>query len=465
MIKKYIQVPKYITQFGRVGSIRFVEQYINENIDDFRDGEIIGIEYYDESNEPVTANAIVKIDGRNATVYASVTERDTIRVVESDEEPRDKSVIWISDDGEGEDTSEGLKQRIAQLDEEIRKLKELTKKHDYALSSTLAGGDIILNSEKYERENEYDPEKPEDATDYTEYAEDDLTIDSFELYIAGSPLTHFSPQGAPLYAHQNYFIKLKLYNVGKEEIKNEGNVALTIQHDQQVQYLYEKQVLIGLTSGYTTIFATINDGSGTTITNTYPLHFEINEKPGYEPYSEPNVKHFLLKSVKTYQILKDNFNYLCVNEPIWCIGNCSLYIKGEMPDGNFALFRISGSGGDDPEPGPGPTPETGETAMTIFNVDQTGNLTMDSIDGSVYVDETGVLVINTGKVDNGILVLEDVIITGSTSGDTSGTTEDTSTGVVDDEGNLDIEGKTFVEDNILILNASITSDGILEITS
>ena len=95
-----------------------------------------------------------------------------------------------------------------------------------------------------------------------------------------------------------------------------------------------------------------------------------------------------------------------------------------------------------------------------------------STNNAVYVDEDGILNINAGYVDqNGILILNDVTTTGSTSGNTSGDTSgstsgDTSTAIVDDEGNMNVGGTTTVDENgILLLNATIDSNGILEITS
>lgn len=480
MSRKYIQPQRFQTHQNKEEAILLVERYINEHIAEFKDGEEIAIEHKDAQGEQMYSTAIIKKSGNTAKVYASVESNETLRIVESEEEPKDRSVIWLSEEEEDESESgetSNLREEIKSLKSVIKKMEEMVNRHDYALSSTIAGGDIILNSEKYALENDDDPEQPQDAKDYTEYATDDLVVDSFEVFIADSPLTRFSGADASLYMNQNYFLKFKLYNAGKEQVKNDGSFTMTINHGSDVKYIHDKQVIVGLQSGYTTIYATVTNGSDVTLENTYPLSFEYNEKPGYETYAEPNVKHFILKSVKNLQILKDNFNYLCVNEPIWCISECALYVKGEMADGSVALFKISGgSGGDDPiipDPDTGSTSgDTAVTSETIYTIDDNDNLTVVSTNNAVYVDEDGILNINAGYVDqNGILILNDVTTTGSTSGNTSGDTSgstsgDTSTAIVDDEGNMNVGGTTTVDENgILLLNATIDSNGILEITS
>lgn len=362
MIKKYIQVPKYITQFGRVGSIRFVEQYINENIDDFRDGEIIGIEYYDENNEPVTANAIVKIEGRNATVYASVTEKDTIRVIESEEEPKDKSVIWLSDDGESGETSEGLRQMIRKLEEEIRGLKSIIERHDYALSSTIAGGDIITNSEKYDLEIENIPEEPDDANYTPKYAEDDFFATDFDMYLGNTKFYDYYTN-TNLYMGQKYHLTPKFFNEGGEEIKEDdvegfSYLSITILNPNIAEFDDEKSILLAHkneTSGFTEMVAEAYFDDGRVIRHDYSLIFLKNEDPYYVRYGEPNVHHMLVKEAETEEILIENVSYLCKNEFVWCPGNNTLYLKAKASNGTIQLFKINGTG-DTPVP-----PEPGET--------------------------------------------------------------------------------------------------------
>lgn len=476
--KKYLQLPRFQTHQRKSVAISLVENHINENLDKFVDGEEIAIEYKGSNGEQMYSTAVVKKTNGVAKLFVSIEESETLKIVEGDTEPVDKKALWVTEDTDPEDgeSTENLKEEVKTLKATIKKLEEAVNRHDYALSSTLAGGDIILNSEKYALENENTPEIPDDGIDYTDYATDDLVIDSFEVYIANSPLSRFSGVNASLYLNQNYFLKLRLYNIGKELIPNDGSVTLSIQHGSEVKYDQEKQILVGVKSGDTTVYATIN-GDGVSMQKMYPLNFEYNEKPGYETYAEPNVKHLILKSVQNKQVLLDNVNYLCVNEPIWCISECALYIKGEMADGRVALFKISGGSGGDEEP---IIPDTGSTTGdttsvtidTTFVVDENGTLSITTSDeNGIYVDENGFLVINVGGTvtEEGILYLEDHASQGGGGGggDSGGDTPGDNSGAnVDENGELLITGDTNVDENgILFLNATVTSDGILQITA
>lgn len=477
--KKYLQLPRFQTHQRKSVAIALVENHINdaENIDKFFDGEEIAIEYKGSNGEQMYTTAVVKKTNGVAKLYVSIEESETLKIVASDAEPVDKKVLWITEDTDPDDgeSTENLKEEVQTLKATIKKLEETVNRHDYALSSTIAGGDIILNSEKYALENENTPEIPPDGIDYTDYATEDLVIDSFEVYIANSPLSRFSGAEASLYLNQNYFLKLRLYNVGKELIPNDGSVTLSIQHGSEVKYEEEKQILVGLKSGTTTVVAVINGKDGFSMEKPYLLDFQYNEKPGYETYAEPNVKHLILKSVKNKQILLDNVNYLCVNEPIWCISECALYIKGEMADGRVALFKISGGGGGEdpiiPDTGSTSGDTTSVTIDTTFVVDENGTLSITTSDeNGIYVDENGFLVINVGGsvTDEGILYLEDHKSEGGGGGGGDGgdTPGDSSGASVDEDGELIITGETNVDENgILLLNATVTSDGILQITA
>jgi hypothetical protein len=89
--------------------------------------------------------------------------------------------------------------------------------------------------------------------------------------------------------------------------------------------------------------------------------------------------------------------------------------------------------------------------------------------GLQYVDENGILNINVGEVSGEILLLNDHTVTGSTSGETSGSTSgetsEESTAVITPDGEMSISGQTSVQNNILLLNAKVTPNGILEITT
>lgn len=467
--KKYLQLPLFKTNLIKPSAVLALREYVQEHSEEFLNGEEVGLSYLGYDGEEMYSTAIIKVSGGTADVYVSVDESETLRIVESNKEPVDKTVLWLSE-GSNEDESSAstnLREELSSLKETLKSLKALVEKHDYALSSTIAGGDIILNSTKYELENETETEKPEDAVDYTEYAEDDLAITSFEVYIGNSPLTRFSGADASLYGNQNYFLKLKLYNIGGEQVREDDSIILSIQHGQEISYNQERRLMVGIQTGYTTVYATISDGNGLSLTNTYPIKFEYNEEPGYETFSEPNVRHVILKSVQNLQILVDNINYLCINEPIWCISECALYIKGEMPNGGVGLFKINGGGGD--------IPITGDTTGDTTSVTYEAKFTLEnnilqaiSSNNAIFVDEDGILNINVGSVEDEILILNDVTTTGTTPDPQTGSTtsDESSVNVDPSSGSADFGGATSVDSNgILSLNAVVNENGILQITA
>jgi hypothetical protein len=178
----------------------------------------------------------------------------------------------------------------------------------------------------------------------------------------------------------------------------------------------------------------------------------------------------LIKTAETKDILMDNVKYLATNEFCWCPGDNKLYLKAKSASGKVQLFVINGGGSVDPpidpDTGTTPTSVTEETTFEIINDDLV--ITSTNPD-AIYVDEYGILNINAGRVENGILILNDVRTTGSTpdSGSTpdTGTTPEYSTAEVNSDGILTIGGNTSENSGTIMLNATVTPDGILEITT
>lgn len=470
---KYLQLPRFETHSTKAGAISLVKNHINENIEDFKDGEEIIIEYLGSSGEPMYSTAVVKKNNGTARIYVSIEEHETLKVVESDVEPIDKSVIWLStaEDEEVPETegeTANLRAEVDLLKSELKKMQTLVNKHDYALASTIAGGDIITNSEKYELENMYEPEQPADAPSYEEYATEDLVVTSYDLYIGNSTLQVYNK----LYKGQKYFLKLRMFNSKNEQVKQTTETLTITCTPTNIANVDDKNVLTTYTAGTITVTAKLYTLEGRRIDRQYPLTVEYNEEPDYATYSEPNVKHFVLKTVENPTILAQNANYLCINEPIWCISECALYIKAKAPNGAIKLYKIDGSGGSiEPDTGDTSGDTTSVTIDTTFEIDENGTLVVSTNDeNAIYVNEDGILIINVGEVtDEGILTLNDSSSEGGGGGGGDGgdTPDEDSDAIVDGDGELIITGdETAVDANgILLLNATVTPDGILTINA
>lgn len=398
MSKKYLQLPRFQTRQHKTNAISLVQSHVNEHLSEFKDGEEIVIEYLDPYDEPAYTTAVIKKDGDTAIIFAAVDEHETARIAEGKNEPSDKTVLWLADTTNEEMVSgetSNLREEIKSLKETIKVLQEMVNKHDYALSNTLAGGDIIANAEKFDLENKYEPEMPEDAEDPTEYAEDDKVITSFDVYVGNSSLSEFSGVDASLYRGQTYPLKFRFYNGGLQRVEEPEDLQYTFSCVPANVASIDGRILKGKSSGDAEVSVIVTT-SGNTLSKRYDIHFEYNEEPDYETYEEPNVHHMLIKKADTEQIMFDNFNYLLIGEFCWCIKENTLYLKEKAANGTIQLFKINGGGSVIP---------TGETVT--YKVDTEGIFSAESSDDSVNVTD-GILSL-VGTVDaNGILILNDV---------------------------------------------------------
>lgn len=456
MSHKYIQPQKFQTNSLKETAINLVEDYVSRNVSEYVNGEEILIEYLTEDGESAVTSAIVVINNGIASVYAVISDKDTIKIVETKEEPDDKSVLWLTDltnvDTSGETSN--LREEIRLLKNMVKMLQGLVNKHEYALNNTLAGGDIIANAEKFDLENRYTKEKPEDAEDPVEWAEDDVIITNFETFIANSPITEFI--GAKgLYKGKKYPLNYKFYNAEGERVPDSYATVTAVAEPVTIATI-TRNILYASTSGACDIHISVSSENGETITEHYfGVTFEYNEGPDYPDYEEPNVHHQLIKNAESTEIMMQNSNYLLVGEFCWCIKENTLYLKEKASNGTIQLFKINGNGSIIP---------TGETETITYYVDDEGIFIAESSDGSIYVDEDGILNL-VGEVDeNGILILN------SSSGYTptpvppepSGETVDIE---VTADGILTIDSSdgsaSVTAGNILIMPGTVDRNGIL----
>ena len=474
-IHRYIQPVKFKTELKKSSAILQIQEYVNENIGKFLDGEEISFEYIDEFGDTAYASAIVKIVNGTAKLYVAVNENDTIRIVETPEAPKDTKSLWVADFSTEEDQPRDIYEAFNSLSSEYKKLKEIVERHDYALASTLAGGDILLNAQKYDIENEHEQEKPEEAEYDEDYATKDTVITSYDFYVGGTSLRKFSNDTTMLYAKQKYYLDLRLYNKAGERVKETDEVTVRFRHSENVE-INERRFLLSHITGYTSIDTEVRVNGELIDAEPYYVNFSGEQEPDYKPYSEPNVHHMLIKQADTYEMLMDNLNYLLVNELVWCSGDNHLYMKAKAKDGSIRLFVINGGGGgeeipDDPDSGGTGGDTTYDTNFIVSN----GTLFVESTNPdsskAVFVDENGIFNINVGGRVNadGILLLN----TTSTAGSAPDTPTDSTNGStidVNTDGTADFGGTTEVNNGILSLSgnndygAMVTQDGTLEIT-
>lgn len=463
MTHKYIQPQKFRTETLKDSAIQLVENYINEHVDDYKNGEIVSIEYFTESGEKSSTNCVIEIINDSYKISALLTEKDTIKIIEKDgeEPPVDEKSLWLSDNWdstvEGIYDASDLKSTVKRMAFEMQAMREELALCKEALTNTLGGGDILLNSTKYNLENAYDPEKPAGAPN--PYTTGDTEIYSWDVYFGDSKLSEFSRGG--LYKWQRYYPKVRAFNSAGEEIEITTAITVTMHcGGGTAEVSFTGKTLYALTSGDTTFYAEINDTIHSASDNkSYLLMFENNEEPSYEVY---NVKHLLVKHAESFDYMVENSNYLLVGEFCWCIKEQALYLKEKAANGTIQLFKINGEGSVTP---------TGGTEVIKYVVTEDGVLSASSNDDSIRIDENGVLYL-VGIVDeNGVLILNDKQSGGGGGG--GGDTGHTSGGTisltarVDRDGTLIINGngsENLVDRNgVLILAGEINRNGVLEL--
>ena len=461
MPHKYIQPQIFSTNLPKDQAISAVETYINGgHIGEFKNGEFVSIEYKRE-NVKYSTTAIVNINGSTAKVFAQISENDTIKIIEKEglEAPQDKKSLWLSDNWDSEvgnvyDASD-LKHTVKQMMLELKTVREELALCKEALTNTLGGGDILLNSTKYFLENEYETERPEDAP--YPYTTGDTKIYDWDIYIGPSKLSDYDKGG--LYSEQRYYPKVRAFNSAGEEI--EITSAITVETycgGGTAEVILTGKTMFAVTSGDTNFHAIISDSEHEfQDSKTYYLKFERNEEPQYQQY---NVKHLLVKHSESYDYMLQHANYLVVGEFCWCIKEQELYLKEKANNGTIQLFKINGQGSVTP---------TGETEEITYDVTTDGVLTADATKGSVFVDEEGVLNL-IGVVDlGGTLILNDTEIEpepGPTppSGQTESIVAEVST-----DGTLSIDSEdltTYVDSGgTLEINAIVDSNGVININN
>lgn len=456
MEKNTIQFPRFLIRQPKAQAIQTMNGYVNSHLNEFLDGEEIAIKYINDEGGFSVVNAVVSKEGNNASVSVLIGEADTLKIVAKTGSvpPTDKESLWLSDSAGGGDTGEtttGLTSLVNALRREVKRLQSLVDKHEYAFRNTIAGGDIITNSEKYDRENEYDPEQPEDAKDYTKYAESDFEVRSYDIYLGSVPFKTYCATTS-LYKGQNYYLKFYFFNaegerIREEDITNLESYEISSNHPDIAGFKDGTTVLRASKQGGVKLSSSVELSNGAVLRSSLEVFFKYNEEPYFEKYEEPNVHHILIKSASSYEILTASTSYLCSPEFVWCEGNNTLYLKAKASNGTYQIFKISGKGGDI-------TGDTGSTTeVVIYELEEDGTLTMSG--ETISLDDNGILILPDAVLDDdGILNLNNV--TGSTTGETS----DIRIEYNEEDGMIDIygDGVTLDDNGVLIIPENVMSD-------
>lgn len=402
MTHKYIIFPSFNTVYeNREEALDTTLLLLNSNADAYEDGESIRVRYLNENAEVTDALCIINKTDGIISITVSVTDKDGLRIVESDVEPDDKDVLWLSDTDDEEDfaDSRDLEDEIVSLKRELKVMKQLLCKHDYALTNSLSGGDFITNSVKYRLENSALSEMPDNAEDDVNYANDDFEVDDISIMIGNTSFDTFVGT-TKFVTDKEYYFKVRFLNKDGEIIRNpEYTIDDLVVTTNSQSLIATNRCFKSVESGDCAITFSVGD-----IDKVYELTFEDNLRPDYNLYGEPTLPHVLVKNAQSKDILFNNSDYLLPNEFVWCKQTNTLYFYAEASNGNVVLFPVNGGNSS------GEIPETGVTSSTVSVEGQIVKIkgTMASVTNNtiklngdnVYVDEYGILHISNSDSSN-----------------------------------------------------------------
>lgn len=414
MSHKYIIFPSVDTIYeNRINAVNSTLEILNENKDNYLDGENIRVRYLSDDGEVIDTNCIVYKNDNGIELSMQISDKDSLRIVDSENEPVDKDCLWLTDVENGDEFSDtsDLLAEIDSLKRELNLMKSMMAKHEYALTNSLSGGDFIMNSVKYRLENLDTPDKPENAEDKVIYASNDFTVVDFVVYIGNTPITTFLGN-IDFLTEKRYYFKVKYINKLGEIIKDSGYTIddIIVSSDNPILET-NKNFFASSEEGISNITFKVGD-----FTNSYSIQFVANLKPDYNIYGEPTTPHLLVKSAPSKDILFANSDYLCVNEFVWCKSANTLYFKAESSKGNLTLFPINtGERVNDYPDTPSDTTVdvSGETLYINGQYATVNGSTLNLTGNNIYVDAYGVLHIdrNTTETDGIGDIKDDLIST------------------------------------------------------
>lgn len=296
-------------------AIAAVVESLNNNPDEFEDGESIVIRFYDADNDIVSVNGVINKQDKTFRVSTSIDDSETLKIVESETEP-DKDSLWLQ-----ESDAENIEDSIEAMRKELRTLQAIVNRHEYAFKNELNAGSVSGSTDS-----------------------------SRETIMASSEY----------YDYQM---------IGMEDAEWLISTGVTF---------YEYETLPQMPDENSPLYIYVKDDE---------IYYELiyvpaEEEPSTSDFAIPNVKHLCIKSAPTLQDIKDNILNLLENELVWCEDDKGLYIRTKTPAGKAIIVKINGG-------------------SSIAGDTDTG-----SINDNIYVNDEGVLVIESENVE----VTEDGIL-------------------------------------------------------
>lgn len=323
-----------------------IEQLLSDTNNPPKDGEMLTVRYREANGVVTYVNFYVTFVSEGKF---TLTEQCRNKIITSKTPPTDTEAIWIDDsesDSPGGGTS-SVEEDLKALKNAFLALTSVVNRHEYAFSHTMNSGDIYNSAGGAMMAAAKDELTYYDNIDFSPSGSTTGgTATDFDLYIQNTNLSQYDSETSSMQLNIKQPYYFRVVTVPEDSVFDKINVSVE-GGDGTVLVKYGDS--IGVRAGkadVSKVVARMTPSSGAgEIVKTYYLTFNINKEPNYPENSEPNVKHLIIKSVATYEELKNNIGYLCFNELIWCESNNGLYILAKTSNGSTKLVKINGGGG------------------------------------------------------------------------------------------------------------------------
>lgn len=384
MAKIPVQLPRYLIRKTKSEAIAQFCNYVKSNTDTFIDGEEVVLRYVGNDGSIVSVNAVID-NVAQGDISFEISEHDTFRIVEQDEEPEDKDVLWLGGEMTGDtdfSIANNMQTEIDTLKKKLKYLQDIVDKHEYSFNNALSGGNIKKNATKFSLSNLAAQEVPDDSTEH--YDTGDTVVVSVKAFVGRYELE----ERDTLYTKQKYYLSVRGYNEEENEVSLEDCSVSAFLGETELT----AETIYFETSSVTTLDVYVLTPESATVENHYTITFSEDEEPDY--YSEPTYHQFATKNAKNFEELTKYIDNLAVNEFCWCIEDNTLYYRAEASNHSIQLFKVNGNGSVDPE-----------VKHIVYEITDKGVLIIMSESEEVYLSEEGILYL-VGDIDeNGILHL------------------------------------------------------------
>ena len=390
-----------------------------------KDGEPFLARYRNEEGivKSLLVTAYVDGDTRSFTLASE----GGVEVVESETEPKDKSVLWLQPQATKEANDEAIPYSdIKSINSAIAALTKLVNKHEYAFEHVMDSG-TIENSERLNEMGGAQAQMPDLVAgttpkiiaNYTAEKSVTSVINYYVTSTVASDLTIGQENGWTENYKEGSFSIDKPYLWNYKVLSVNGGENVTVNPTLISTFDSGSTEISSITDYY---YASDSEDSAAPEKNSDSWSTEIPHalesdktylwcytvcnyeytsqvKPSYDKYQTPNLKHLLIKSAENEDQIKEHIRDILVHEMIFCESNNGLYMKTSKGK----LVRLNGTSNINNNTDDGDNKEIMDEIKTISG--GVSSMTFVSTSGNKYnakISDEGELKIYNASLDTPI---------------------------------------------------------------